>query len=190
MPAAAFLDLFLQSAGLVKERRWDACLDKTAACRWDSPPVRVVAYKNRIIYLRVKPSLNATVDHFVRLLIPDGVGCTAETAYKQFKALVKPFHHFIRTRGPRKRGSEPTTLASPLIDAGLLLTQFHQKAQELADARRRLEANRQRRSALQSEMKALDDEYQEITQQVLAISESSMLLSRLLEMRNVAPIKT
>ena len=181
MPAAAFLDLFLQRAGLVKERRWDVRLDKTAACRWDSPPVRVVAYKNRIIYLRVKPSLNATVDSYVRLLIPAGAGSAAETVYKQLKALVKPFHHFVRINGRRKKGSEPATAsdvaptiaASLPMDAASLLAQFHQKTQELADARRRLEANRQKYCALQDEMKALDDEYQEITQQVLAISESS-----------------
>ena len=183
MPAAAFLDLFLQKAGLVKERRWDARLDKTASCSWDSPPVRVVAYKNRIIYLRVKPSLNATVDHFVRLLIPDGVGCTAETAYKQLKALVKPFHRFVRVHGSRKKE------AAPVGGAASVLSQFHQKAQELADAPAfGNESAKVSRPSRRDEV--LDDEYREITQQLATISEASIRLSRLSDIQNMTPIKT
>ena len=106
--AAEFLDLFLEKAGFVKDYRWEARLEKTAHCSWDSPPARVVGYKHWVIYLRVKPSINATVDHFVSLLIPDGSGYAAETVYKQLKALVKSFNRFVRTNGHRKKGLEPT----------------------------------------------------------------------------------
>ncbi len=105
--AAEFLDLFLEKAGFVKEFRWEARLEKTAHCSWDSPPVRVVGYKHWVIYLRVKPSINATVDHFVSLLIPDGSGYAAETVYRQLKGLVKGFNRFVRTNGHRKKTLEP-----------------------------------------------------------------------------------
>ena len=104
--AAEFLDAFLEKAGFVKEFRWEARLEKTAHCSWDSPPVRVVGYKHWVIYLRVKPSINATVDHFVSLLIPDGSGYAAETVYKQLKVLVKSFNRFVRTNGHRKKSLE------------------------------------------------------------------------------------
>jgi hypothetical protein len=365
--AAEFLDLFLEKAGFVKEYRWEARLEKTAHCSWDSPPARVVGYKHWVIYLRVKPSINATVDHFVSLLIPDGSGYAAETVYKQLKALVKSFNRFVRTNGHRKKGLEPimahdaipTVLSpapfgpaveavplnghllpphdaaaslgerkplngdasvpdlpmddaaeaepapaldslagvtrhpeklrfvltfvdkvsrlgcrdalsfkkvlrrecdwgnhplratslilawlvkhgyvakifdendvvlnytltprgqsliadgaalesmpgtaprpapklSPLkpepeVDPGLLLIRFRETAQELADAGRRLETNREKYGALQSEMKLLDNEYHEITKLLLANRESAVLLSRLLDIQNVTPIKT
>jgi DNA-binding MarR family transcriptional regulator len=365
--AAEFLDLFLEKAGFVKEYRWEARLEKTAHCSWDSPPARVVGYKHWVIYLRVKPSINATVDHFVSLLIPDGSGYAAETVYKQLKGLVKSFNRFVRTNGHRKKGLEPTmthdaipTILSPApfgpsvediplngdllpgddaaasldgldplngdasiphspiecaaeaeptpafdslagvtrhpeklrfvltyvdkvsrlgcrdalsfkkvlrrecdwgnhtlratslilawlvkngyvakifdendvvtnytltprgqsliadgatletmpgaaprltpkptlvkpepeIDPGLLLIRFREKAQELADAGRRLETNRDKYRALQAEMKLLDDEYHEITKLLLTNRESSMLLSRLLDIQSVTPIKT
>jgi DNA-binding MarR family transcriptional regulator len=345
--AAEFLDLFLEKAGFVKEYRWEARLEKTAHCSWDSPPARVVGYKHWVIYLRVKPSINATVDHFVSLLIPDGSGYAAETVYKQLKALVKSFNRYVRTNGHRKKGLEPimahdaipTILSAPPfvpaveatplngdapvpdlpmdaaaaaepapaldslagvtrhpeklrfvltivdkvarlgcrdalsfkkvlrrecdwgnhplratslilawlvkhgyvakifdendvvlnytltprgqsliadgaalesmpgpaprsaprlsplkpepeIDPGLLLIRFREMAQELADAGRRLETNREKYRALQSEMKLLDDEYHEITKLLLANRESSVLLSRLLDIQNVTPIKT
>jgi DNA-binding MarR family transcriptional regulator len=365
--AAEFLDLFLERAGFIKEYRWEARLEKTAHCSWDSPPARVVGYKHWVIYLRVKPSINATVDHFVSLLIPDGSGYAAETVYKQLKALVKSFNRFVRTNGHRKKGLEPAmthdaipTIPSPApfgpsvevvslngdlspgidaavsldgigpingdaaippsplddaadaeqaptldslagvtrhpeklrfvltfvdkvsrlgcrdalsfkkvlrrecdwgnhplratslilawlvkhgyvakifdendvvmnytltprgqaliadgaalesmpgtpprsaprlspfkpqaeIDPGLLLIRFREKAQELADAGRRLETNRDKYRALQSEMKLLDDEYHEITKLLLTNRESSVLLSRLLDIQSVTPIKT
>ena len=101
-------DLFLEKAGFVKEFQWEARLEKTAHCSWDSPPVRVVGYKHWVIYLRVKPSINATVDHFVSLLIPDGSGYAAETVYRRLKGLVKSFNRFVRTNGHKKRTLEPT----------------------------------------------------------------------------------
>jgi len=105
--ASEFLDLFLEKAGLTKDFRWEARLEKTAHCSWDSPPVRVVGYKHWVIYLRVKPSINATVDHFVSLLIPDGSGYPAESVYKQLKGLVKSFNRFVRTNGIRRKTLEP-----------------------------------------------------------------------------------
>lgn len=363
--ASEFLDLFLEKAGFVKEFRWEARLEKTAHCSWDSPPVRVVGYKHWVIYLRVKPSINATVDHFVSLLIPDGSGYGAETVYKQMKALVKSFNRFVRTAGHRKKTMEPAmdheaipTIPSPaplppeadgfaanglpegedhvletaplngaavngdaapapppdieaeptpvfdslagvtrhpeklryvlthidrvstlglrdaltfkktlrrecgwgnhplratslilawlvkhgyvekildenevvtnyalttrgqaciavgprsesapgtahrhapkpaapkpepVIDIGALLIQFREKAQELADAGGRLEANRNKYRELQLQIKQLDDEYQEIAKLLLTNREASVLLARLLEIQGSVPIKT
>jgi hypothetical protein len=104
--AAEFLDLFLQKAGFAKDFRWEARLEKTAHCSWDSPPVRVIGYKHWVIYVRVKPSINATVDHFVSLLIPDGSGYPAETVYKQLKGLIKSFNRLVRTNAHRKKSME------------------------------------------------------------------------------------
>ena len=361
--AAEFLDAFLEKAGFVKEFRWEARLEKTAHCSWDSPPVRVVGYKHWVIYLRVKPSINATVDHFVSLLIPDGSGYGAETVYKQLKGLVKSFNRFVRSAGHRKKTLEPAmdneaipTIPSPapagplaevagangvsgeengympeaaalngeatapvppaedaaeagaaptfdslagvtrhpeklryvlthidrvsqlgvrdalsfkktlrrecgwtnhplratslilawlvkngyvakildenevvtnyeltplgqacvaagpraesaqgtprpapkpapprpepVIDHGALLIQFREKAQELADAGRRLEMNRQKYRELQSQIKQLDDEYNEIAKLLLTNREASVLVSRLLEIQGSVPIKT
>jgi len=365
--ASEFLDLFLEKAGFVKEFRWEARLEKTAHCSWDSPPVRVVGYKHWVIYLRVKPSINATVDHFVSLLIPDGSGYGAETVYKQLKGLVKSFNRLVRTAGHRKKIMEPAmdreaipTIPSPaplppevdefaanglpaegedhaletaplngaavngdaaapapppeiqaeptpvfdslagvtrhpeklryvlthidrvstlglrdaltfkktlrrecgwtnhplratslilawlvkhgyvakildenevvtnyalttrgqaciavgpraesapgtahraapkpaaprpepVIDSGALLIQFREKAQELADAGGRLEANRNKYRELQLQIKQLDDEYQEISKLLLTNRESSVLLARLLEIQGSVPIKT
>ena len=362
--AAEFLDLFLEKAGFVKEFCWEARLEKTAHCSWDSPPVRVVGYKHWVIYLRVKPSINATVDHFVSLLLPDGSGYAAETVYRQLKGLVKGFNRFVRTNGHRKKtvesamereaiptvpspapappseeqepligppaaetlpedaaavngtvadrsapppveeaaDAEPTpsfdSLAGvtrhpdklryvlthidrvsqlgmrdalsfkktlrrecgwthhplratslilawlvkhgyvakvfdendvvtnyvltprgqgfvssepraepagaaprpapkapppkpePVIDHGELLIRFREKAQELADAGRRLEANRQKYRELQVQMKQLDEEYQEIAKLLLVNREATSLLARLLEIQGSVPIKT
>src|ERR1700730_18533081 len=105
--AAEFLDLFLEKAGIDKDFHWEARLEKTAHCSWDSPPVRVVGFMHWVIYLRVKPSINATVDHFVSLLIPDGPGYPAETVYRQLKDLVKSFNRFVRRAGHRKKTMEP-----------------------------------------------------------------------------------
>ena len=105
--AADFLDLFLERGGFVKEFEWEARLEKTAHCSWDSPPVRVIGYKHWVIYLRVKPSINATVDHFVSLLIPDGSGYAAETVYRQLKGMVKSFNRYVRSNGHKKRTLEP-----------------------------------------------------------------------------------
>ncbi len=361
--AAEFLDLFLEKAGFVKEFRWEARLEKTAHCSWDSPPVRVVGYKHWVIYLRVKPSINATVDHFVSLLIPDGSGYAAEAVYRQLKGLVKGFNRFVRTNGHRKktlesamereaiptipspapagppveeapvngvpapepapeaaaavngaapppaeetadvastpsfdsldslagvtrhpdklryvlthidrvsqlgmrdalsfkktlrrecgwthhplratslilawlvkngyvakvfdenevvtnytltpRGqgfvsseprAEPAGAAAPRpvpkaappkpepqIDHGDLLIRFREKAQELADAGRRLEANRQKYKELQGQIKQLDEEYHEIAKLLLVNREATSLLARLLEIQGSVPIKT
>lgn len=206
--AAEFLDLFLEKAGFVEECRWEARLEKTAPCGWDSPPVRVVGYKHGVLYLRVKPSINATVDHFVSLLIPDGRGYAAETVYKQLKALVPSFNRFIRTQGHRKKMLEPTMThdapattfsaiprgpsaedAAPVIDPGSLLIRLREKAQEWADAGRRLEANRQKYLEHQAEIKRLDDEYQEISKS-LTDRETLALLSRLLELQSTTAITT
>ena len=69
--------------------------------------MRVVGYKHWVIYLRVKPTINATVDHFVSLLIPDGSGYAAEAVYRQLKGLVKSFNRFVRTNGHKKKVLEP-----------------------------------------------------------------------------------
>ena len=359
--AAEFLDLFLEKAGLVKDFCWEARLEKTAHCSWDSPPVRVVGYKHWVIYLRVKPSINATVDHFVSLLIPDGSGYAAEAVYKQLKGLVKSFNRFVRTNGHRRKVLEPAmereaipTVPSPApaapdeptadgappaefrpedaaalngaaetespaepaaeaeptpvfdslagvtrhpeklryvlthidrvsqlgvrdalsfkktlrrecgwtnhplratslilawlvkngyvakvfddhdtvvnytltprgqliivagggsrieaadaaarpapkaapappepqIDHGELLIRFRDKAQELADAGRRLDANRQKYRELQAQLKQLDEEYQEIAKLLLVNREATALLARLLEIQGSVPIKT
>ena len=105
--AAEFLDLFLEKAGIDMDHRWEARLEKTAHCSWDSPPVRVVGFKHWVIYLRVKPSINATVDHFVSLLIPDGSGYAAEAVYRQLKGNVKSFNRFVRSNGHKKKALEP-----------------------------------------------------------------------------------
>jgi hypothetical protein len=157
--AAEFLDRFLETAGLTQEHRWEARLDKTAACGWDSPPVRVVGYKGRIIYLRVKPSLNAAVDHLARLLIPNGAAFVGETVYRRLSALVPSFNRVARAQKRRKTASQRVvTAAGAALDVGC-----REESPELADARRRLEANRQRHRQLQAEMKMLDEEFQEIT---------------------------
>ena len=77
-----------------------------------------------------------------------------------------------------------------MIDAGALLIQFREKAQELADAGGRLEANRIKYRELQLQIKQLDDEYQEIAKLLLTNREASVLLARLLEIQGSVPIKT
>ncbi|HVS39150.1 MAG TPA: hypothetical protein VMS17_26565 [Gemmataceae bacterium] len=348
--AAEFLGVFLGKAGFVKEFSWEARLEKTAHCSWDSPPVRVVGYKHWVIYLRVKPSINATVDHFVSLLIPDGSGYAAEAVYRQLKGLVKSFNRLVRSNGHKKKTLEPVmdreaisevpaaapagssqeaaaidgvpadglpeptaafngaavhgvppsaeeaepaptygslagvtrhpdklryvlthidrvsqlglrdalsfkktlrrecewtnhplratslilawlvkhgyaakvfdendmvvnyTLTprgqgflsseaagqprptplrpAPPIDHGELLIRFREKAQELADAGRRLEANRHKYRELQAQMKQLDDEYREIADLLLVNREATSLLARLLEIQGSVPVKS
>jgi hypothetical protein len=364
--AAEFLDLFLEKGGFIKDFHWEARLEKTAHCSWDSPPVRVIGYKHWVIYLRVKPSINATVDHFVSLLIPDGSGYAAETVYKQLKGMIKSFNRYVRTNGHRKKSLEsvmdsdaiptidspapaaplleelavngapladglphpvapflgapplngeagassppldgadaeptptfdslagvtrhpeklryvlthidrvsllglrdalsfkkalrrecewthhplratslilawlvkhgyvakvldensvvtnytltargqmfaaggqkiePTTATGhrptprpsrlePEIDHGALLIRFREKAQELADAGRRLETNRQKYHELQNQIKQLDEEYHEIAKMLVANRETSVLLARLLEIQGSVPIRT
>jgi hypothetical protein len=359
--AAEFLDLFLEKAGIDKDFHWEARLEKTAHCSWDSPPVRVVGFKHWVIYLRVKPSINATVDHFVSLLIPDGSGYAAEAVYRLLKGNIKSFNRFVRTNGHKKKALEPVmeretpapapaapaaetpgpenlngeapavpppaetapappadevaapeyiasfdeSLAGvtrnpeklrytlihidrvsqlglrdaltfkktlrreagwthhalravslilawlvkhgyvakeldengqvanyrltprgevivasppreaaapsagpqparapapapapvkapppPEIDVGQLLIRFREKAQELADAGRRLEANREKYRELQGQMKQLDEEYQEIAKLILMNREATALLARLLEIQGSVPVRS
>ena len=75
------------------------------------------------------------------------------------------------------------------IDPGLLLIRLREKAQEWADAGRRLEANRQKYLEHQAEMKRLDDEYQEISK-LLTNRETLVLLSQLLELPSTTPVAT
>ena len=161
--AAEFLDLFLKKAGVVKNSRWEARLEGAARCQWDSPPVRVVGYKNGVVVLRVKPSLNAAVDYLARLLIPCGAIHDGETVYRRLRAFVPAFNRFARTPKRLKNVLPPmgTTIAASE-------SLRRKESQELADARRRLEANRQRRRRLQSELKMLDEEFREITKLLLA----------------------
>ena len=69
------------------------------------------------------------------------------------------------------------------LDPGMLLIRFRDKAQELADAGRRLEANREKYRELQTQLKQLDEEYNEIARILVANRESSALLCRLLELQ-------
>ena len=71
-----------------------------------------------------------------------------------------------------------------------MLIQFREKAQELADAGRRLETNRQKYRELQSQIKQLDEEYNEIAKLLLTNREAGVLVSRLLEIQGSVPIKT
>ncbi len=141
--AADFLRLFLERAGFAKDHHWELRLESTARCGWDSPPARVVGFDGRVIFLRLKPSLYAAVDHFVRLPLPDGIPYTAATIYRRLKAHVPSFHRFLRLHGRAEKAPQRATTK----DA----------------AARRLEANRQRYRRLQTEMKLLDEEYEQIT---------------------------
>jgi hypothetical protein len=76
------------------------------------------------------------------------------------------------------------------IDVGSLLIRFRDKAQELADAGRRLEANRDKYRELQSQIKLLDDEYNEIAKLLIADREASALLARLLEVQGAVPVRS
>jgi hypothetical protein len=76
------------------------------------------------------------------------------------------------------------------FDPGTLLIRFRDKAQELADAGRRLEANREKYRQLQAELKQLDEEYNEIARILVANRESSALLCRLIELQGTVPMRT
>jgi len=77
----------------------------------------------------------------------------------------------------------------PDLDPGTLLIRFREKAQELADAGRRLEVNREKYRELQAQLKQLDDEYNEIARILVANREASALLCRLLELQGSVPIR-
>ncbi len=75
------------------------------------------------------------------------------------------------------------------LDPGTLLIRFRDKAQELADAGRRLEENRAKYRDLQAQLKHLDEEYNEIARILVANREASALLCRLLELQGSVPIR-
>jgi hypothetical protein len=77
----------------------------------------------------------------------------------------------------------------PDLDPGNLLIRFREKAQELADAGRRLEANREKYRELQTQLKQLDEEYNEIARILVANREASALLCRLLELQGSVPMR-
>jgi hypothetical protein len=75
------------------------------------------------------------------------------------------------------------------LDPGMLLIRFRDKAQELADAGRRLEENRAKYRDLQAQLKQLDEEYNEIARILVANREASALLCRLLELQGSVPMR-
>src|SRR5205814_331243 len=91
---------------------------------------------------------------------------------------------------PRAAARPAPAKPEPQIDHGDLLIRFREKAQELADAGRRLEANRQKYRELQAQMKQLDEEYQEISKLLLTNREATSLLARLLEIQGSVPVKS
>ncbi len=84
----------------------------------------------------------------------------------------------------------PERTAMPDLDPGTLLIRFRDKAQELADAGSRLEANRTKYREMQIELKRLDEEYNEIARILVANRESSALLCRLLELQGAVPSRS
>jgi hypothetical protein len=84
----------------------------------------------------------------------------------------------------------PVKAPPPDVDVGQLLIRFHEKAQELADAGRRLEANRAKYREVQGQLKQLDDEYQEIAKLILVNREATALLARLLEIQGSVPVRS
>jgi hypothetical protein len=161
--AAEFLDLFLQQAGVFKESPWEAQLESPAGCHWDAPPIRVVGYKNRVVFLRVKPSLHAAVAHFARLFVPGGSRQPVETVYRRLGSLVQAFSRFAHAQKHWKNETQPVRPAA----GGVPYMRGRKGAQGAADAQRRLEANRQRHRQLLSEMEMLDREYQELSRLLL-----------------------
>ena len=91
---------------------------------------------------------------------------------------------------PRPAPKPAAPKPEPVIDHGDLLIRFRDKAQELADAGRRLEMNRQKYRELQGQIKQLDEEYQEIAKLLLVNREATSLVARLLEIQGSVPIKT
>jgi hypothetical protein len=119
--AASFLEQFLERAGYSKDLYWEARIERTGQTPWDSPPVRIIGFKHWVIYVRVKPTIDATVDHFMSLLIPDNSGYSAEEVYRQLKSNVKSFNRFVRTHGARQKATEPgmTTDELPTVQSNL-----------------------------------------------------------------------
>ncbi|MBX6315827.1 MAG: hypothetical protein IRY99_23380, partial [Isosphaeraceae bacterium] len=70
-----------------------------------------------------------------------------------------------------------------VLDCGRLLIDFHQGAQELAEAGARLKANRQKHAELLEELRRLDAEYEQIAQAISRDQEFYQLLARLLQIR-------
>ncbi len=71
-------------------------------------------------------------------------------------------------------------LEAGLADFGQVLIQFHDRAQELADAGNRLKENRARYAELQAQLRELDQEYSEIASRISHDREFYHLLGRLL----------
>jgi hypothetical protein len=105
--AAGLLEQFLERAGYTKDLLWEARIEKTGQAPWDSPPVRIIGFKHWVIYVRVKPTIDADVDLYMSLLIPDSSGYAAEDVYRQLKANVKSFNRFVRTQESREKATEP-----------------------------------------------------------------------------------
>src|SRR5439155_11146888 len=88
-------------------------------------------------------------------------------------------------------GSRPQFRSTlPDLDPGTLLIRFRDKAQELADAGRRLETNREKYRELQAQLKQLDEEYNEIARILVANREASALLCRLIELQGATLPRT
>jgi hypothetical protein len=91
---------------------------------------------------------------------------------------------------PRDESRPSPRVVLPDLDPGTLLIRFREKAQELADAGRRLEANREKYRELQATLKHLDEEYNEIARILVANREASALLCRLLELQGTVPMRS
>jgi hypothetical protein len=119
--AAELLEQFLERAGYTKDLHWEARIEKTGQAPWDSPPVRIIGFKHWVIYVRVKPTIDADVDLYMSLLIPDSSGYSAEDVYRQLKVNVKSFNRFVRTQEPREKATEPgmKTDAVPTVQSSV-----------------------------------------------------------------------
>ena len=100
--ASSILELMLTRSGYTKEYEWECRVDKMKHCSTESRPVRIVGFKNYGIIMRVKPTVNATADYQMTLLVPQGSGYSAKNVFEQLKANEKSISRWIRQQEREK----------------------------------------------------------------------------------------
>ena len=155
------------------------------AAGWSNQPIRAVALvlawlcKHDFV-VKIKDDQDMVVNY---RLTPRG----ASLAFSGLGAASGPAPEtqaFDEQQSSQVRGA-----SMPDSDPGTLLIRFRDKAQELANAGQRLEANREKYRELQAELKRLDEEYNEIAHVLVANRESSALLCRLMELQGPVPLR-
>lgn len=126
--ADKLIELALTKANLTGDFLWKVRIDKMQHCDSYSPVIRILGYKDFGVIVRLKAEPNATVDHRLTVLVPNGCGWSAQYIHDNLKRVEKTISRNWRKEYRQQRqpvttqGSSRLGLAvleKELVEAGV-----------------------------------------------------------------------